>query len=786
MFKRLFLGFSILFGVVLLGLLGVGVYFWYIWSSNLPYIGVLKDYRPPVVTRVYSADGEVIGRFWEEKRVLVDLDVCPDHLIEAFVAAEDARFFEHEGVDVKSIVRAMIRNFTAGRIEQGGSTITQQVTKSLLLKNPERTYRRKVREATLSLQVERVFTKHEILYLYLNQIYLGQGAYGVQAAADTYFGKTVEDLTLAESALLAGLPQAPARYSPVRHFDRAKARQRYVLERMVEERFITREAFEEALAEELDIREREDNTFQKAPYFTEYVRRDVLERYGREMLYRGGLEIHTTVDLKLQAFAKEALLRGLGELDKREGYRGPLRRIAGAEADRFLEEQAGRFAEAPPKAGDTLEGLVLEVGDRGGAVAVGLGHEKALLPLSHMAWARKPNPRAAHYAAELKKRSTALRPGDVILVRLLAEDPPEGYSWVAALEQTPEAQAAILAMDPATGAVLAMVGGKDFNESQYNRATQAKRQPGSAFKPIVYAAALDKGMTPADILMDSPIIAGGGEAGSVWKPKNYKDTFYGPTLMRTALAQSRNVITVKLLRRIGVPYTIDYARKLGIESDLAPDLSLALGSSGVSLLEMTRAYAVFANEGKAAPPVFVTRIVDRDGRVLEENRAEAEQVISRETAYVMTDLMKAVVEEGTGTRVKALQRPAAGKTGTTNDLRDAWFLGFTPDLVTGVWVGYDDQRSMARNETGSRAASPVWLYFMQAALEGEPVRDFEVPEGIVFARIDAKTGLLPGPSSGRTVLQTFVEGTEPKEVSPEPAAARQGHFSEFDLGFEGN
>lgn len=772
--------------MVLLGLLGVGVYFWYIWSSNLPYIGVLKDYRPPVVTRVYSADGEVIGRFWEEKRVLVDLDACPDHLVEAFVAAEDARFFEHEGVDIKSIVRAMLRNFTAGRIEQGGSTITQQVTKSLLLKNPERTYRRKVREATLSLQVERVFTKHEILYLYLNQIYLGQGAYGVQAAADTYFGKTVEELTLAESALLAGLPQAPARYSPVRHFDRAKARQRYVLERMVEEGFITREAFQAALAEELDIREREDNTFQKAPYFTEHVRRDVLERYGRDMLYRGGLEIHTTVDLKLQALAKEALLRGLGDLDKREGYRGPLRRVEGAEAVRFLEEQAGRFAEAPPKAGDIVEGLVLAVDDGGGAVSVGLGHEKALLPLSHMAWARKPNPRAAYYAANLKKPSTALRQGDLILVRLLAEDPPEGYSQVAALEQTPEAQGAILAMDPATRAVLAMVGGKDWNESQYNRATQAKRQPGSAFKPIVYAAALDKGMTPADILMDSPIVAEGGEAGSVWKPKNYKDTFYGPTLMRTALAQSRNVITIKLLRRIGVPYTIEYARKLGIESDLSPDLSLALGSSGVSLLELTRAYAVFANEGKAAPPVFVTRIVDRDGRVLEENHAEAEQVISKETAYVMTDLMKAVVEEGTGARVKALQRPAAGKTGTTNDLRDAWFLGFTPDLVTGVWVGYDDQRSMARNETGSRAASPIWLYFMQAALEGKPVRDFEVPEGIVFARIDAKTGLLPGPSSGRTVLQAFVEGTEPKEVSPEPAAARAGHFSEFDLGFEGN
>lgn len=772
--------------MALLGLLGVGAYFWYIWSSNLPYIGVLRDYRPPVVTRVYSADGEVIGRFWEEKRVLVDLDVCPPHLIQAFVAAEDARFFEHEGVDIKGIVRAMIRNFTAGRIEQGGSTITQQVTKSLLLKNPERTYRRKVREATLSLQVEREFTKREILYLYLNQIYLGQGAYGVQAAADTYFGKTVEDLNLAESALLAGLPQAPARYSPVKHFDRAKARQRYVLERMVEEKFITREAFEEALDAELAIQEHEDNTFQRAPYFTEHVRRELLERYGRDMLYRGGLEIHTTVDLRLQREAKEALLRGLAELDKREGFRGPLRRIEGAEKDRFLEEEAMGLTADPPEPGDVLEGLVLDVDDRKGEVTVGLGREKALLPLREMAWARKRNLRGARYAAELKKPSAALRIGDVIRVRILPESPPEGYSLVSALEQTPEVQGAILAMEPETGAVLAMVGGRDFNESQFNRATQAKRQPGSAFKPIVYAAALDKGMTPADVLMDSPIVAAGGKDGSVWKPKNYANTFHGPTLMRTALAQSRNVITVKLLRRIGVPYTIDYARKLGIASDLTPNLSLALGSSGVSLLELTQSYAVFANEGKAAAPVFVTRILDRDGRVLEEKHSEAEQVISRETAYVMTDLMKAVIQEGTGWRIKTLKRPAAGKTGTTNDLRDAWFMGFTPELVTGVWVGYDDQRSMARAETGSRAASPIWLYFMEAALEGKPVRDFEVPERIVFARIDVKSGLLAGPSSGKTVLQAFVHGTEPREVTPEPSAARSGQFTEFDLGFEGN
>ncbi len=782
-----------LFSAVVFLCVCIGVYFWYVWSSNLPYIGSMKEYRPPTVSEIYSDDGEVIGRFWDEKRIVVPLDELPEHLIQAFVAAEDSRFFEHEGLDVQGIIRAFFRNLVAGRIEQGGSTITQQVTKSLLLKNTEKTYRRKVREATLSIQLDKEFSKERILFLYLNQIYLGQGAYGVEAAARTYFGKSAKDLDLAQSALLAGLPQAPARYCPVSHFDRAKARQRYVLERMREEGYITDQKFKDALDAPLEIETASENTFRKAPYFTEHIRRYLLNRYGRDLLYRGGLRVYTTLDLGMQVKAREAVRKGLAELDKREGYRGPVRHLDPEGVYGYMTKIFDRLATSPLRIGSVVEGVVLDVNDEKEQVSLWLGEDLGRLPVSRMKWASRPNPGIPYYNRAIRKPSGVLKRGDVIQVRLLDKIPAtkpasgaaaadkKGFSWEVSLEQAPEIQGALLCMAPESGEVKAMVGGRDFFESQFNRAIQASRQPGSAFKPIIYAGALDKGMTPVKVIMDAPFISERSDDDEVWKPKNYKGKFFGPTLFRTGLIQSRNVITVKILKEIGVDYTVQYARQMGFESDLSHDLSLALGSSGVSLVELTRAYAVFATGGMLVKPIFIKRIVDRSGQVIEENQPEAKRVISAETAYVITDLLKGVIQEGTGWRIKALKRPAAGKTGTTNNLWDAWFMGYTPDLVTGVWVGYDDRRAMGKGETGSRAASPIWLYFMSDVLKGRPVLDFEAPEGVVFAKIDAKTGLLAGVHSNRTVFQAFKGGTEPTEYSPSPKSPRSGQFLELDM-----
>ena len=770
--------------VLVIGLLSVCTagYFWYLWSSSLPYIGLVNDYKPPVIAEVLSDDGEVIGRLWEEKRIVIPLADMPRHLIYAFIAAEDARFFEHEGVDMKGIMRALIRNFVAGKIKQGGSTITQQVTRSLLLKNAKRTYRRKVREVILSVQLEKSFSKDYILFLYLNQIYLGSGAYGVEAASRTYFHKSAKDLSIAEAALLAGLPQAPALYSPVKHFDRAMARQRYVLSRMREEGFISEEQFRKAMKAELNILKPAENTFKKAPYFTEHVRRYLISKYGKDLIYRGGFKVYTTVDLDMQNAARNALRKGLSELDKREGYRGPLAHLSAEEIPRYIEQAVKDFSLNPLQAGSVVEGLVEDVDDGKGEVEIRMGKSMGRLSLSAMKWARRPDPEVPYYSARLRKPSDILSKGDVIKVKVLKEG-ASPFVWEVSLEQTPVVQGAIFCMVPETGEVKAMIGGRDFWVSQFNRAIQSRRQPGSAFKPIIYAAALDRGMSPVSIIMDSPYIAENNTEGQTWKPKNYREKFFGPTLFRTGLIESRNVITVKILKKIGVRYVIEYARNMGIESDLSLDLSLALGSSGVSLMEITGVYSVFANGGKLVKPVFIRRIVDRNGEIVEENQSRISEVISKETSYVMTDLLKAVIQEGTGWRIRALGRPAAGKTGTTNNLWDAWFIGYTPQLVTGVWVGYDDRRVMGKGETGSRAASPIWLYFMSDVLKDQPVVDFEVPRGVIFAKIDAETGLLAGPYSKKTVLQAFKEGSEPTEYSPGPESAKQGQFMEFDMDY---
>jgi len=770
------------FSILTVLLISCAALLWHLWSSNLPYIGSLQDYNPPIITEVYSDDAQIIGRFWKEKRIVIALDQIPDHVKKAFIAAEDARFFQHEGVDISSIIRAFFKNLMAGKIAQGGSTITQQVTKSLLLKDSERTYRRKVREAILSLQIERNFSKEQILFLYLNQIYLGHGAYGVEAAARAYFKKGVAELNLAETALIAGLPQAPSKYSLITSFDKAKVRQKYVLGQMREEGYITKEQEQEANNAEVQINRETENFFEVGPSFTEHVRRYLEQKYGEELLYKGGLKVHTTVNLSMQQAGQEAVKIGLRELDKREGYRGPLLRLKPDEVEDYKQKLNEKWEPTPPIKNAIVEGVIEKVDDVKKEVVVALGAGRlGLLPLAEMRWARKPDPEMPSVFALIKNPSEALKQGDVILVAL-KEEGSLPYAWRLSLEQEPEVQGAIFCMEADTGKVKAMIGGRDFSVSQFDRATQARRQPGSAFKPIIYSAALDWGMSPATLLLDAPYISSmDPNEEDIWKPKNYSEKFYGPTLFRTALVQSRNVITVKILNKIGIHYVIEYARKMGIESDLAPDLSLALGSSGVSLKELTRAYGIFASGGLLAEPLFITRVEDRFGKVLEENNPSLKEVLSKQTSYIMTDILKAVVQEGTGYKAKALKRPVAGKTGTTNDLRDAWFVGFSPDLVAGVWVGYDDRRPMTKGETGAAAASPIWVTFMSEILKNKPIQDFPIPGGVVFAKIDDTTGLLASPTSEKTIFQAFREGEEPTTYSPPPKSADSKSFIEFDL-----
>ncbi len=749
-------------------IVGVGFYFYF--TRDLPSVSVLSEYKPNLITRVYSRDGEVIGEFYIERRIVVPLQRMPEHLVNAFIAAEDAKFFEHKGIDYLGILRALYKNLKSGRIVQGGSTITQQVARSFFL-SPEKTLSRKIREAILAHRIESRLTKEEILYLYLNQIYLGNGAYGVQAASEIYFGKDVSELTIAEAALLAGLPKAPSRYSPYTNPSLARMRQEFVIKRMLEEGFINRKQAEEALREKLILKPRRPRNLWVGPYFTEYVRRYVEEKYGDSMLYKGGLNIYTTLDVRLQKIANRAVDYGRRAYDKRRGFRGAEKvLLTREEIAPFLKKVEERIKKYPIEPGRIYKALVLGVDRKSRSVIVAIGtSHRGIIRYQDLKWARLYNPTNDPDGGELVTNPLHLfHPGDVIEVRIKAL-PEEDYMLIpCTLEQEPLIEAALLVMDPQTGYVLAMVGGSDFSKTQFNRAIQSRRQPGSAFKPIIYAAALDRGFTPATVVVDSPLVFEEVKEegkGLDWKPRNFEERFHGPTTIREALAKSRNVVTVKVLKSIGVDYVVSYARRLGIESALSRDLSIALGSSGVSLLELVRAYSTFANLGKRPEPLFITRIEDRYGNVLEEHAPHAEDAISPQTAYIITNLLQGVVERGTGWRARALKRPVAGKTGTTNNLNDAWFIGYVPHLVAGVWVGYDDERPLGRNETGSRAAAPIWVRFMKEALKGVPPENFPIPDGVEFVKIDPKTGLLATPSTKDPVFEVFKVGTAPKKFS---------------------
>ncbi|MBW2197726.1 MAG: PBP1A family penicillin-binding protein [Deltaproteobacteria bacterium] len=750
---------------VISGVIGVvGVYFYL--SKNLPKISTLKDYRPPVITTVFSDDNRKIAEFFKERRIVIPLSQMSPMLKNAFIAAEDARFYNHKGIDVLSIIRAFFKNIEAGAIVQGGSTITQQVAKSFFL-TPQKSYVRKIKEAILAYRIDRKFTKEEILFLYLNQIYLGHGAYGVEAASENYFGKSAQGLNLAECAILAGLPQAPSRYSPFRYPQRAKQRQIYVLNRMVGEGYITNLQTTEAINRVLDIKPRRNLYIEEVPVYTEHIRRYIAKTYGNDILYEGGLKIYAAVNVEMQKIARQEIENGLNALDKRQGYRGPIEHLPPEAIESFSKALQDELDMSPLEDGRIANGVVIEVNDKNNTVTVRMGKALGVIRIDDMRWARKPNLEVAYYEARVNHPGEVLKVGDVIQVRVKQKIFNTDRWWLA-LEQTPKVQAALLCIESETGYVKVMLGGRDFRESQFNRAVQSRRQPGSAFKPIIYASALDKGFTPATTIIDSPIVYQDINHDFTWKPKNYKEKFYGPTLFRDALAKSRNVVTIKILKDVGIDYAIDYARKLGITSNLNRDLSIALGSSGVSLLELVRAYSVFNNLGYLVNPVFITKILDRDGNVIEEAELVREKVIEESTAYIMTSLLEGVVKHGTGRRVLALKRPVAGKTGTTNNLHDAWFAGYSPRYTTGTWVGFDDENSLGKGETGSRAASPIWLGFMQKILAGKSVRVFQVPEGVVFSNIDAETGFLPIPESKKTIFECFKEGTVPTEYTKKP------------------
>ncbi len=790
--KIVFMAGLISFVVGVLMLIGIYLYF----SSGLPKIATLKDYRPPTVTCVYSDDGRKIGEFYKERRIVIPLSEIPDTLIDAFIATEDSRFYKHKGVDIVSIIRAFTRNIEAGTIVQGGSTITQQVTKSFFL-TPEKKYSRKIKEAILAYRLEQAFEKKDILYLYLNQIYLGHGAYGVEAAAQNYFGKSAKELSLAECATIAGLPQAPSRYSPFRFPERAKQRQIYVLNRMVKEHFITSDEATNAMNVILDIQPRRNWYAEKVPCYTEHIRRYVEDKYGQELLYNNGLKIFTAVNIEMQKHARKQVDMGLRALDKRQGYRGPLEHLKPEAVEAFSKKLQEELNDSPIETGMITKGVVIKVDNRKKEATVRIGHSQGILPVSKMKWARKPNINQGYWEVTIIRPGEVLKEGDVIHVKidgirngindesknikeLIETLTTKEIIWDLALEQDPYSQAALLCIEAETGHVKVMIGGRDFMDSQFNRATQSRRQPGSAFKPVIYSAGLDNAFTPASVIIDSPVIYLDEERDFTWKPNNYEREFHGPTLYRKALTRSMNIVTIKIMQQIGIDYVIDYAKKLGIHSPLSRDLSISLGSSGVSLLELVSAYSVFPNLGYLVQPTFITRIEDRDGNILEESIPIKNQVIEMSTAYIMTSMLESVIQHGTGRRARALNRPAAGKTGTTNNLNDAWFMGYTPGYITGVWVGNDSKSPLGKGETGSRSASPIWLGFMQKALEDKPVRVFQIPDGVVFSKIDAKTGLLPIPESKKIIFECFKEGTEPTEYTAQPQTVKNtdGFFKE--------
>lgn len=766
----------------------------YKFSQDLPSLDAVKNYTPNVVTTVFSDDDKVIAEFSSQKRKTLTPEEMPQNLINAFVAAEDNEFFTHKGINPLSIMRAAFKVMMAGgHAVQGGSTITQQVAKQILLSNIK-SYSRKIREALLAIRIEKEFSKKEIITLYLNHIFLGMHAYGVEAAAYTYFGKAAKDLSVPEAAVIAGLNDAPSNNNPLTNPKGARARQRYVLGRMLATGMISAADYASYVKEPLKIMNRQDWDTYQAPYFTEYVRRYIKNKYGDDMLYGGGLKIYTTLNLKNQIAAQDAIKSGLIALDKRIGMRAPTKTFSSEkERSEFLKKEHKELIEAahaykmlseegelstplkieeptPCEKGKNYDSVIIGKGSaKDKSLKVQMGNRIGVIRADDYKWVLDENPEEIYKDKTIRNPYTQLKVGDVITIQL-KEAKTNGVDEYI-LEQEPMVQGALLSYRVSDGALIAMVGGYDYyvTRSEFNRATQAKRQPGSTFKPIVYAAALDSGLTPSTIVVDSPIVYKDTnektQMEKVWKPENSTDHFYGDTTLRNALAFSRNIPTIKILQHIKVPTVVQYAHKLGIKSPLNEDLSLALGSSGITLEELTKAFGVFANKGQRLNSYFIKKVIDRNGAALEEYKApEPETVISDSTAFLVTSMLKSVVDYGTGTPVKALERPVAGKTGTTQDSKDALFVGFVPQVLTGVWTGFDEQIPLGRNEAGARAAAPIWLQYMQVATAELEKKEFEAPPSVVQVQIDAETGDVPGPNSTKRAWEYFANGTAPGQM----------------------
>jgi len=753
---------------------------------NLPSVASLKKYKPPVSTEVYSKEYIKIGEFFDQRRMFVPFEKIPPLLINAFISAEDSSFYEHGGISVWAILRAAIKNVEAGYKKQGGSTITQQVARGMLLSN-KKEYTRKIREIMLAILMEKYLTKQEILEIYLNQVYLGQSSYGVQAASHVYYGKDVQDLNLAEIAVMAGLTKAPSRDNPAKDLMAAKRRQSYVLQRLVEDDHIQPEEKDTALKTPLIIKHDYDLNHEVAPYFVESVRQYIMTKYGADRVLKEGLQVITTLEYKAAIAANRALKRGVEELDHRRGFRGAIKNLNNnVDQDAFLKAQKEKYTMEDLQPNEIFQALVTKSNQDKRHYEINLGFTRDIIPFDSFDWFK----------------NSAIKENDVIWVRY------DGAQFN--VYQYPTLQGSLIAIHPVTGEIISMVGGYDYKVSEFNRTTQGKRQPGSSFKPIIYTAALDNGYTPASIIVDAPIVYDDPTVEFQWKPQNYGGKFYGDTIFRECLILSRNIPTIKIVQSLGLDKIIEYANKMGITSPFERNFSIALGSAVVSPMELVTAYSVFASGGKKPKINMIKQISDRNGNVLEQNslnlpdvsiedqikaNEEFEKVkmthylaiekgmaneplpdnyaLSPQTSYIMTNLLKEVITSGTGARAAAINRPAAGKTGTTNDNYDAWFVGYTPTVVSAVWLGFDEAQTMGSNEEGGKAAVPIWLEFMQQTLEGKPVRDFSMPKGVIPVKIDPKTGKLATDKTEKPVVEIFKVGTEPTEQSSNPSNSKK-------------
>ena len=771
--------------LVAIGTAGGGVYLFYKFGRALPDYKQLADYEPSVMTRVQAGDGRLLAEYAIEKRVFVPQAAMPRMVVRAFLSAEDKNFFYHPGVDPLGIIRAVltnIKNVTQGKRLVGASTITQQVAKNFLLTS-DVTIERKVKEAILALRIERALPKNRILELYLNEIYLGFGSYGVAAAALNYFNKSLDNLTIAEAAFLAALPKAPNNYNPLNKHGAAKGRRNWVIGRMLEDGVIDGEQAKKALATPLIIRKRGETEFVKADYFAEEVRRELVERYGEENLYKGGLSVRTTMDPHYQRIADRALKKGLEAYDRRHGWRGPIAQIdiTSASGHDWLNRLAD--IKLPKALGAWQLAVIRGLAEKVAEIGVDDGRLGSI-PLAEIKWARQWL-KEEKLGPRIRRPADALNVGDVVAVSQIFETekgepyPDNSFS----LEQIPEIEGALVALDPHTGRILAMSGGYDYEKSQFNRVVQARRQPGSAFKPFVYLAALDKGFTPSSLILDAPFVIDQGPGLPKWRPANYTKKFYGPSTMRLGIEKSRNLMTVRLAQTVGIEAIARYATRFNIVDRLPHQLSMSLGAGETTLLRLTAAYAMLVNGGKKIVPTLIDRIQDRHGktvfhhdrRVCEKCQATLwtnqlvpnvpdtrEAVADPATAYQMVSMLEGVVQRGTGRRIRDLGKPLAGKTGTTNKALDTWFIGFSPDLAIGVFAGFDTPRSLGWREQGASVSAPIFKDFVKGSLENKPNIPFRIPSGIRLVRVNSVTGQPARPGDKRVILEAFKPGTVPK------------------------